>query len=156
VPSQERARQLFETQEIAVPEQAPPEQASPQVQSSPSSQAAPVRHSKVPPSLVQRYCVAPQVAVAQSEPASQPRKVPPPHVPAAPFPPQPEQDRPTASPPGSHRSAQAPASLPQPDAAQVAWQHSLPAPASHAVSTGAQEHPSHTPAPSQCRSQAAA
>jgi hypothetical protein len=53
VPSQSRNMQSVSVQVIGVPTQFPAAQASPQVQSFPSLQPVTVRHSQVPPALVQ-------------------------------------------------------------------------------------------------------
>jgi hypothetical protein len=113
VPLQVRVMQVSELQVSGVPWHVPPEQVSPYVQAFPSSQAALVRHCHVPPALVQRYTVPPQVTLAQEFPALQAWVVPA-HVPEAPFAPHPPQVRLTSSEVVPHTSGHVPGAVLQP------------------------------------------
>ena len=99
VPLQVRVMQSVDVQVIDVPLQVPPKHASLYVHGSPSLHATDVRHSQLPPALVQRYWVPPQVMVWHRVwvPTSQVYTVPPLQIPAAFAGPQPAQDRPTTS-----------------------------------------------------------
>jgi hypothetical protein len=99
VPLQVRVMQSVDVHVIDVPLQVPPKHASLYVHALPSLHATDVRHSQLPPALVQRYWVPPQAMVWHRVwvPASHVPTVPPLQTPAAFAGPQPAQDWPTSS-----------------------------------------------------------
>jgi hypothetical protein len=122
------------------------------VQALPSSQDEPVRHCHVPPTLVQRYVVPPQLTDRQLTwvAALQVDVVPPPHAPFAPLGPHPEQVRPVVSVLLEQASAHVPLAVLQPAAApHAAVQHWLVGPAAQVVEIGVQLHGLHVPVPLQ-------
>ena len=137
VPLHVDVMQAVSVQVIAVPVQLPALQASLKVHGFESSHATAVRQAQVPPVLVQRYVVAPQVLTWHRVwlAALHVYNVPPLHIPAAPAGPQPAQYWPTVSWFAVQVSGQVPSSVkqPPPDASHAAVQHSLPAPTPQVV-----------------------
>ena len=153
VPLQVRVMQSVDVQVIDVPLQVPPKHASLYVHGSPSLHATPVRHSHVPPVLVQLYWAPPQLMVWQRVwfEALHMCTAPPEQIPSAPAAPQPKQDWPTINWLAVQVSGQAPSVVRQPPTAalQAASQHWLPAPTPHVVCAAAHEQGSQSPTPSQ-------
>jgi hypothetical protein len=111
----------------------------------PSSHAVLVRHSHVPPVLVQRYVVPPQVRVWQEVATLHVVEVPELHVPSARLSPQPVQLRPVVTVVVVQTSAQVPATVLQPvTSSQPAVQHWFAGPSSHVVGAAEHEQELHT------------
>jgi hypothetical protein len=132
VPLHAESMHVVEVQVIAVPVQVLPEQASLNVQRLPSSQPGLERQAQVPPALVQRQVVPPQLTAWHMLwlVALQVYSDPPEHSPAAPAGPQPVQPWPTVSWFAAQVSAQVPLVVRQPprSSSQPAWQHWFPPP----------------------------
>ena len=158
VPLHVEVMQDVSVQVIVVPVQLPALQASLKVHGFESSHAADVRQAHVPPVLVQRYPVPPQVNAWHRVwlAALHVYNVPPLHIPAAPAGPQPAQYWPMTSWFAVQVSEQVPSSVkqPPPDASHDAVQHSLPAPTPQVVVAAEHEQVLHTsPVPLQYRVQ---
>ena len=158
VPLHAELMQSVDVQVTVVPVQLLPEQASLKVHRFESSHATDVRQAQVPPALVQRYVVPPQVMVWHTAwlAALHVYTVPPLHIPSAPAGPQPVQVSPMMSWFAVQVSAQVPLAVRQPpvDALHDAVQHSLPAPTVQVVVDAVHEHALHTsPVPLQYRVQ---
>jgi hypothetical protein len=113
VPLQVTLRHSVEAQVTDVPLQLPPKQTSLNVQGSESLHATCVRQAHVPPALVQRYAVPPQLASWHRVwlPALQVCTAPPPQIPSALAGPQPTQVWPTISWLAEQLSGQAPSAV---------------------------------------------
>jgi hypothetical protein len=145
VPLHVLVMQDVDVQETLMPAHTPPEQTSPYVHRLPSSHAVLVRHSHVPPVLVQRYVVPPQVRVWQDVATLHVVEVPALHVPSARLSPQPVQLRPVVTVVVVQTSAQVPATVLQPvTSSQPAVQHWFAGPSSHVVGAAEHEQELHT------------
>ena len=148
VPLQAEVMQSVDVQVTAVPVQLEPEQASLKEHRSPSSHPTEVRQAQVPPALVQRYSVPPQVMVWHMSwlAVLHVYTVPPLHIPSAPAGPQPTQDSPRTSWFVEQLSGQVPFVVRQPPVAalQSAAQHSLAAPTPQVVVAAVHEQELHT------------
>ena len=158
VPLHTEFMQSVGVQVIVVPTQSPLAQASLKVHGFVSSHATDVRHAHVPPVLVQRYVVPPQVKVWQTSwlAALQLYTAPPEQIPSASAGPQPTQAWPMSSWLAVQVSGHASSSVKQPpvDASHAATQHWLPGPTPQVVFVAVHEQLSHTsPVPLQYRVQ---
>ena len=155
VPLHVLVMQDVDVQETLMPSHTPPEQTSPYVHRLPSSHATDVLQAQVPPVLVQRYVVPPQMRVWQEVVALHVVEVPALHVPSARLSPQPVQLRPMVTVVALQTSAQTPAAVLQPAASsQPAVQHWFDGPTLQVVVAAEHEQELHTsPVPLQYRVQ---